>query len=111
MLKKIILEIADFRKEKEDLEPNRILNRLTDEKTTGLVSTLLIREEHWGDIEKAASDCIKKMQKRRIQKMLSIIENELKSAQIKGNESVLNELLEKKYKLYVSLKDTKILEN
>ena len=111
LLKKIILEIADFRKEKEDLEPNRILNRLTDEKTTGLVSTLLIREEHWGDIEKAASDCIKKMQKRRIQKMLSIIENELKSAQIKGNESVLNELLEKKYKLYVSLKDTKILEN
>ena len=43
--------------------------------------------------------------------MLSIIENELKSAQMQGNENILNELLEKKYKLYASLKDTKILEN
>ena len=111
LFKKIVSEIASLRKGKEDFEPNMVLNRLNDEKTTGLISTVLLNDEYLEDIEKAGSDCIKGMQKRRIQKMLSIIENELKSAQMKGNENILNELLEKKYKLYASLKDTKILEN
>jgi len=111
LLKKIAMEIADSSKRDENLEPSRIMDIIGDERSNDLISALLFNSEHWQDIEKALNDCIKQMQKRKVRKALNNLENELKLAKEKGDEDILDELLEKKYKLYAFLKGAKMLEN
>lgn len=111
LLKKIAIEIAGSIKSDREFEPNRIMNIIADEEANDLISAFLFKSEDWQDIEKAASDCIKKMQKRKAKKILNTIENELNLAKGKGDENTLNKLLEQKYKLYTFLKGANFLEN
>ena len=111
LLKKIAIEIANSIKSNKEFEPNRIMNIMADEEVNDLISAFLFKSEDWQDIEKAISDCIKQMQKRKAKKTLNNIEDELKLAKGKGDENTLDKLLEQKYKLYTFLKSTKFLEN
>ena len=111
LLKRIAIEIANSIKNDREFEPNRIMDIIADEEANDLISAFLFKSENWQDIEKATSDCIRQIQKRKAKKILNTIDNELKIAKGKGDENTLNKLLDEKYKLYTFLKGANFLEN
>ncbi len=111
LLKRIAIEIANSMKNNREFEPNRIMDIIADEEANDLISAFLFKSDDWQDIEKATSDCIRQIQKRKAKKILNTIENELKIAKGKGDENTLNKLLDEKYKLYTFIKGTNFLEN
>lgn len=94
-IRKAVETIFQFWDKGKSIHPDRLISKLQDESVELVISEICAQEslKELANKEKCLMDCIKRIKQQNLQDKLKLLQSEIKSAQAKGNEKEVVELV------------------